>query len=300
MKIKYSFLSTIFLFSFQIHGQSLLWQIDGPNMQGPSFLFGSIHRVCRDEFRWDKEVMNTIISDTQRGFFEVDLDSWFSSSIPVMKGDTTLKQLYTTEEYNFIKESFKKQKINIERYLKTSPLTLNLAFEFNQAIQGKEKNKKCYPMSYDQYIADKYHNKGMNLVIQRVKGLETQAESDSILHNYFTYQTQAKMLLETLRDTSSVIQIQVQKLLDIYFKMDIEKLYKYSIEANMNFTYSYALLDARNLLWMDRMPVYMKEYGPTMFVVGAAHLGGKNGLISLLKQKGYTVRPVPLNLKKLR
>ncbi len=35
-----------------------------------------------------------------------------------------------------------------------------------------------------------------------------------------------------------------------------------------------------------------------MFVVGAAHLGGKNGLINLLKQKGYTVRPVPLDLKK--
>ena len=62
MRLKHFFLSVIFFFSLQIHGQSLLWQIDGPNMQGPSFLFASIHQVCRDEFRWDKEVMNTIIS----------------------------------------------------------------------------------------------------------------------------------------------------------------------------------------------------------------------------------------------
>lgn len=80
--------------------------------------------------------------------------------------------------------------------------------------------------------------------------------------------------------------------------MDIEKLYQYSVNTDIKPSYSYAMLDARNLLWMDRMPMYMKEYGPTMFVVGAAHLGGKNGLINLLKQKGYTVRPVPLDLKK--
>jgi uncharacterized protein len=293
MSLKHSFLFTIFLFSFQIHGQSLLWQIESPNMQEPSFLFGSIHQVCRDEFRWDKEVMNTIISDTKRGFFEVDLDSWFSPSTTIMQGDTTLNQLYTPEEYNFVKESFKKRKINLDRYLKINPLS----FSFNYyTMPDGEKNKKCYPMSYDQYIADKYHNKGMNLVMRRVIGLETQAERDSILHNFFPYQTQAKMLLEMLRDTSSIIRY--QDLLDIYFKMDIEKLYEFSVGTKVNSIYSYAVLDARNLLWMDRVPTYMSEYGPTMFVVGAAHLGGKNGLINLLKQKGYAVRPVPLDLKK--
>jgi uncharacterized protein len=293
MKLKYFFLSVIFFFSFQIHGQSLLWQIDGPNMQGPSFLFGSMHRVCRDEFRWDKEVMNTIISDTKRGFFEVDLDSWFSPSTTIMQGDTTLNQLYTPDEYNFVKESFKKRKINLDKYLKINPLS----FSFNYyTMPDGEKNKKCYPMSYDQYIADKYHNKGMNLVMRRVIGLETQAERDSILHNFFPYKTQAKMLLEMLRDTSSVFRY--QDLLDIYFKMDIEKLYEFSVGTKESSIYSYAVLDARNLLWMERIPLFLKEYGPTMFVVGAAHLGGKNGLINLLKQKGYTVRPVPLDLKK--
>ena len=293
MRLKYFFLSVTFFFSLQIHGQSLLWQIDSPNMQGPSFLFASIHQVCRDEFRWDKEVMNTIISDTQRGFFEVDLDSWFSPSTTIMEGDTTLKQLYTIEEFNFIKELFKKSEIDLDKYLKINPLSL---YVNSNSMPKREKNKKCYLMSYDQYIADKYHNKGMNLVIRRVIGLETQAERDSILHSYVPYQTQAKMLLELLRDTSSVNHY--ENVFDLYFKMDIEKLYQYSVNTDIKPSYSYAMLDARNLLWMDRMPMYMKEYGPTMFVVGAAHLGGKNGLINLLKQKGYTVRPVPLDLKK--
>jgi uncharacterized protein len=31
---------------------------------------------------------------------------------------------------------------------------------------------------------------------------------------------------------------------------------------------------------------------PTFFGVGAGHLGGEAGLISLLEKSGYTVRPV--------
>jgi uncharacterized protein YbaP (TraB family) len=35
----------------------------------------------------------------------------------------------------------------------------------------------------------------------------------------------------------------------------------------------------------------MKE-GSTFFAVGAAHLDGNNGLIMLLRHKGYTVKPI--------
>jgi hypothetical protein len=31
---------------------------------------------------------------------------------------------------------------------------------------------------------------------------------------------------------------------------------------------------------------------PTLFAVGAGHLGGEKGVISLLKQQGFTVRPL--------
>ena len=51
------------------------------------------------------------------------------------------------------------------------------------------------------------------------------------------------------------------------------------------------LLDNRNKAWIEKMPSIMKEI-PTLFVVGAGHLPGTNGVLKLLKEKGYTVEPM--------
>lgn len=52
-----------------------------------------------------------------------------------------------------------------------------------------------------------------------------------------------------------------------------------------------ALLDNRNKAWIEKMPALMKD-APTLFVVGAGHLPGTNGVLNLLKQQGYTVEPM--------
>ena len=43
--------------------------------------------------------------------------------------------------------------------------------------------------------------------------------------------------------------------------------------------------------WMKQMPEIMKQK-PTFFAVGAGHLPGERGLISLLRKAGYTVEGV--------
>ena len=49
-----------------------------------------------------------------------------------------------------------------------------------------------------------------------------------------------------------------------------------------------ALLDNRNKAWVEKMPTIMTE-APTLFVVGAGHLPGSNGVLNLLKGQGYTI-----------
>lgn len=50
------------------------------------------------------------------------------------------------------------------------------------------------------------------------------------------------------------------------------------------------LLDNRNKAWLQKS-LQLKEI-PTLFVVGAGHLPGTNGVLKLLKEKGYTVEPM--------
>ena len=51
------------------------------------------------------------------------------------------------------------------------------------------------------------------------------------------------------------------------------------------------LLSDRNRAWMEQMPKMLAD-APTLVVVGAVHLVGDEGLLSLLRQSGYTVDPV--------
>ena len=51
------------------------------------------------------------------------------------------------------------------------------------------------------------------------------------------------------------------------------------------------LIDKRNIKWTPIIEAAAKE-APSFFAVGAGHLGGKNGVINLLRRKGYSVSPV--------
>ncbi|HML70186.1 MAG TPA: TraB/GumN family protein [Macellibacteroides fermentans] len=52
-----------------------------------------------------------------------------------------------------------------------------------------------------------------------------------------------------------------------------------------------ALVYDRNLKWMDHIPQLISEK-PSFIAVGVRHLPCKDGLIDLLRRKGYTVESV--------
>jgi uncharacterized protein len=45
----------------------------------------------------------------------------------------------------------------------------------------------------------------------------------------------------------------------------------------------------RNRRWLPALIKMMEQGEPALVVVGAAHLIGRDGLIELLKQRGYTI-----------
>jgi uncharacterized protein YbaP (TraB family) len=51
------------------------------------------------------------------------------------------------------------------------------------------------------------------------------------------------------------------------------------------------LLSERNKKWIHKIESFAKDK-PTFFGVGAGHLAGENGVITLLRKKGYRVTAV--------
>ena len=91
------------------------------------------------------------------------------------------------------------------------------------------------------------------------------------------------------------IRKELADLLVVYKAGDIEELYKLILNSTMEYgKYEEALLLERNRRWIPRIENIILEM-PTFVAVGAGHLGGPEGVIALLRERGYTVQAVPLS-----
>ena len=73
-------------------------------------------------------------------------------------------------------------------------------------------------------------------------------------------------------------------------------MYSYTMESEENQEvkkYQEQLLDNRNRNWIPIIEKMIKKKN-TFIAIGAAHLGGPNGVLRLLEQKGYRLVPIHL------
>jgi uncharacterized protein YbaP (TraB family) len=78
------------------------------------------------------------------------------------------------------------------------------------------------------------------------------------------------------------------KMVHAYRQQDAGALYRYMMSSPDIAGSEEALLFNRNRKWVPVMEQAMQKE-KIFFAVGAGHLGGPQGLISLLREKGYTV-----------
>ena len=104
---------------------------------------------------------------------------------------------------------------------------------------------------------------------------------------------QANELYKMALDPQKAI-AQLKKLMEVYKTQDVDRLFDTTSSQLANEKEFHArLLDERNISWIPKLEAAFKGM-PTFVAVGAGHLGGKNGVIKLLRSKGYDVRPVKL------
>jgi hypothetical protein len=78
---------------------------------------------------------------------------------------------------------------------------------------------------------------------------------------------------------------------ELYVTQDLESLYQLMAESPEMMGSQELLLDRRNRNWIPVMEAAMGKE-PSFFAVGAGHLAGDEGVIELLRKKGYTVKAI--------
>lgn len=265
----------------QTESQSLLWEISGNGISKPSYLYGTFHLLCEEDLARINPAMDAL-KNCNRLYLELDFDDpqmMAQMQEGMAMGDgSTIEKLLDAKKFKLLDSLFTQQ-TGVPLKLLSGSKPLLLASLLYQPMLG------CAPSSPEQALA-----KAAAAQNKEVMGLETVAEQMAVFEK-IPYRDQARMLYEYVTEPESFRE-ETERMLKLYRMQDLEAMQammadpKYDLEK-----YRDILLDKRNRNWTEQMMRLMPET-PTLFAVGAGHLGGDKGLISLLRAKGYIVRPV--------
>jgi uncharacterized protein YbaP (TraB family) len=271
---------------------SLLWELSGKGIK-KSYIFGTIHIISEKDFLLDDRTMKAI-KKCKKMVMEIDISQSLQMGIKLMtlsgmKGGKTLADFVSAEDYQMVKTYFEKEAKSAEAKMlpfemieKWKPMLLQ-SFLYQDMIEG---NMKSYEMELLKIGTERK---------MKFDGLESVEDQVNVFEK-IPYADQAKALVELIKEIKKDAnsgKAEFKKLLDLYLAQDIDGMVEMSGEEFFGDLENgeEELLTNRNQKWIPKIKTMSKEK-PTFYAVGAAHLGGPNGVIRLLMKEGYSLKPV--------
>jgi uncharacterized protein YbaP (TraB family) len=125
---------------------------------------------------------------------------------------------------------------------------------------------------------------------KEILGIESISEQIGYIDS-IPLKEQVNILMVSVSDLGEARK-EFRKLVDVYKSRDIEKISSYIIESSEEYQqFGNYLLVARNKSWIPRFVNIANEH-KAFIAVGAGHLGGESGVVSLLRKEGYLVEEV--------
>ena len=260
--------------------KALLWKISGNGLKQSSYLYGTIHIMCPDQIKVDSALKQSFAS-TKQLYLEIntsdpEMMSKAMNGMMMPEGES-LEKLVSKAEYDSMSQIFQdKSGMPMMLMAKAKPILLMSAVY--PSLLG------CAPEGWETKFQVMAKERKLP-----IKGLET-IEYQLSVFDSIPYKTQAAMLKDFLYNLDSTKK-SFDEMLTIYLEKNINALYEMTVKDPDFGNYEALMLNNRNNNWITVMSAAAKDK-PTFFAVGAAHLGGDKGVISLLRKKGFEVVPV--------
>ncbi|MEM9917447.1 MAG: TraB/GumN family protein [Bacteroidota bacterium] len=267
---------------------SLLWRISGKDLKEPSYLYGTIHLISKDDY-FLTDPTKVAFEEAQRIVFEINMEDMSDMSIVfslmgkiMMNNGTTLKDLLNEEDYALVEKKFQSMGLPLAFLGKIKPMFLSTFASGDMSAGGLSNGKM---VSYEmEFLTLAQEAK------KEVDGLET-IEFQLSMFDSIPYEAQAQMLVDAIKNTDTGND-QFKDMVELYKKQDLSGMQDmFASEEGGLGNYEDLLLAGRNRNWIPIMAKMMTEK-KTFFAVGAGHLGGDVGVVSLLRKEGYKVEPI--------
>ncbi len=261
---------------------TLLWEINGNGLQKPSYLFGTFHLMCKDDIQFSNQ-LKTALANSATMYMELDMDDpglmLSGMMLMTMKGGKKLADFYSKDEYKRLEIFFKDSISAPLSFLQTMKPYMLIALLYPKMMPCKTVSG----VEEELMKLAKFQNK-------EIKGLETM-ELQAAVFDSIPYEEQAKELLKSI-DSMEMNKKNFDTMMRVYKSQRlsaIEALFSKSEFGMQN--HEDILLNKRNINWVEQLGTILKKES-VFIAVGAGHLVGKNGLIALLRKKGYKVLPL--------
>ena len=267
----------------------LVWKISGNGIKKPSYILGT-HHGCPFTYcdsipglmkAFDK-VDNIIGEINMIEFAEMSPERMQKmQAMMMMPADTSLLSLFSTEEAAKVNEWLgKKMGASLEMLSVMKPMTIMVTVQNKEMMQVIPEIATM--TTIDKYMQTLGQQKG-----KRIGELETADYQMELLYGN-SLEEQADALLEMIDhgDSKGLL----QQLTNAYKSQNLDTLWKVFQEQMTGYEYD-AIVKVRNLNWEKQMKELLPKQS-TLFVVGAGHLPGESGMINLLREAGYKVKPV--------
>ncbi|OUP08793.1 TraB/GumN family protein [Mediterranea sp. An20] len=289
------FITLVLLIAVTLGAQSqLLWKISGNGLQQPSYIFGTYHLSplsIKDSIASLPQAMQDIrqvygelvMADMMKPEFLAQMQQQ-----TMLPNDTTLKSLFTPEEFEVVSRAvteYLQVDIALLDRMKPAALFQQLTVLFYMKHTPGYNPQEQLDASFQQEATEQG---------KKVGGLETAQSQVDILFNK-PLRRQAEDLYCFVSDPDKV-ERQVKEIIAAYTAQDLDKMLqlmeeKEGTSCDPTPEEMAQLLYDRNQAWVKQMPAIMQA-APTLFVVGAGHLPGEQGVLALLKAQDYTVEPM--------
>jgi uncharacterized protein YbaP (TraB family) len=260
------------------YGEGLLWEINRQGIQ-PSYVFGTIHVSDPDITNLPEKVSDTL---TQSGQFIMEAlpepDEVVKLTQMMFFNDgRRLDEFIAQPLFDRTIEILASYQIPREAVLLMKPWAAFMVMN--------------YPPGNDLPLDLKLLSIAQVNGIE-INGLESLQEQGKIFDN-LTLATQLGLLIDTVCHYDLVLE-DFEHIKSLYIKRDLKGLYEISRHLSVSDERIYQeliskLLTTRNVTMVERMQPIL-EKGNAFIAIGALHLIGDDGVLSLLEQKGYAIK----------
>jgi uncharacterized protein YbaP (TraB family) len=281
------FVFLLLLAALQLHAQKssngLLWRISGNGLDRPSYLYGTMHVQEKRAFEFSDSVL-VKLRECQAFAGELDLDSAMTSMLRQLYGNDSsadLTTLLTPSQYEQLEKRLRKESgLSLDHIRHLKPWMLRYFLSEGGGGEGHAPYKSTFLDAYLYRVA--------KLERKRLIGIERLTEQLAV----FDSQPLTEQVEELLDDTEGGSEREdlYEKMLVLYRQGNLDALLALA-RRKMSPEYYDRILTQRNYRMAERIDTFIRVQ-QTFIAIGAGHLPGKEGVLELLRGRGFTVTPV--------